>query len=143
MSLTDWIIPDVRTILICGAAGVCIGASSAWYVQGLRMNSKVSSLQATRSDEISEQYKQAADDLVAGAKKVKESADGANVDISALNKSLNDLKKASKNANPKPLPDDCRLDADRLSGITEAAATANAAVAGLRLSPGLQADKRP
>lgn len=129
--------------IVYGVGLLAIAFISGWGINGWRLDAEISDLKKTRSDEIAKQYKDAADDLKAGAQRIKTAADDANLNIASLGQNLDILRKDFKNAKPPALPAGCVLDSVRMRGLAEAAATTNEAFTRLRISPSLQTNNHP
>jgi hypothetical protein len=130
--------------LIVGATvAIGIGFGGGWTVNGWRLQGDIEHIKTERATDSVRQSQAALDDLVTAAGKIKAAADGANVDLSHLDSKLDQIRKDYKNAKPAPLPVDCRPDAPRVRKLTAAADAVDEAIAGLKLSRVLQADRAP
>lgn len=111
------------TALIAAA----LSAGTAWQVQAWRADARVAVLQKGVSDNAATQARAALDDLTAAAANINKAAAAAQADNKALAVQLAAIRKDLKNA--KPLPADCKPDADRLRSLTRAVEASNAAAA--------------
>jgi len=98
-------------------------------VQGWRLGEQIAQAKAARSNEIATQSQEALADLINASKTIKAAADGAHVDVSALNTKLDTIRKEFNDANAAPLPVDCRPDAIRVRKLTSAASAVDEAIA--------------
>lgn len=143
MNLTDLIPPQYKAIAIgIVAAIVLAGAFGAgWAVNGWRKDAEITDLKRENAVADAKQSQAALADLAAASRRIKDAADSANIDVSALGRKLDAISKEQKNV--KPLPVDCRLDPIRLRNLAEAAAAVNQAAFGLKPSRSLQAAPSP
>ena len=113
----------VATALIAAA----LSAGTAWQVQAWRADARIAVLQKDMSDNAATQARAALDDLSAAAANINIASAAAQADNKALAIQLAAIRKDLKNA--KPLPADCKPDADRLRSLTRAVEASNAAAA--------------
>ena len=123
------------------AASFLVGGTSAWYVQGLRGDSKVSKLQKERADLAAAQSNAALTELNELAENINSKAKAATVSVANIDRALKKLNLEFKNA--KPLPADCRPDDFRLRHLESAIEEVRKAVAGSDAGGTVPDTKRP
>lgn len=106
-----------------------IGFGAGWTTNGWRLGTEIADMKRVDAEAISTASQAALLDYAAGAKKIKDAAVGAQVDVSSMHSVLADIQRRMKNAPPPPLPPDCRPGPLRLQYLTEAAATTDKAAA--------------
>lgn len=107
----------------------CALFAAGMQVQSWRLGEQIAQAKDARANEIATQSQEALADLVNASKAIKSAADGAHVDVSALNTKLDVIRKDFRDANAAPLPVDCRPDAPRVRKLTSAAAETDEAIA--------------
>jgi hypothetical protein len=113
--------------IMLALALLALGAAGGWTAQGWRKDAQISDLQRDQADTNAGQYKAALDDFEAASKRINAAAAGAKVDLSAVNGQLAAIRKDFQNA--KPLPIDCKPDAERVRRLTATAAAVDQAIA--------------
>lgn len=126
---------------VIAIAAALVGAT--WTIRGWRSDVEVANLRREKAEGSAKEWKGALDDFVNASKIVRDAAQGAQVDISSLDKKLDAIQKEFKNAKPIPLPADCRLDSVRLRSLIDAASAVNEAAFGLKSSGSMQANTDP
>lgn len=110
----------------CAVGLMTVGFLGGWYVNGNCKDAQITAIQA----EYSEKEQKALDSTIAEKKRLEGEISALTADIQKAQKDSTEttdkLKKELKNASKKnPLPDSCRLDADRLSILKQAISNAN------------------
>ena len=117
----------IYTHVITALMAATLSATTAWQVQAWRFDTRIAVLEKGVSDSVATQARAALDDLAAAAANINKAAAAAQADNKALAVQLANFRKDLKNA--KPLPADCKPDADRLRSLTRAVEATNAATA--------------
>ena len=107
--------------LLVGIAGLIVGLTAGWFANGWRLSadSTTEKLSAVQSN---------ADHFRDATKMVNETATEHVRNTDELNKQIAELKKELAHAKKnRPVPADCRPDADRLRGLKDAVTAANTA----------------
>lgn len=143
MNLTGLIPPQYKALAIgiAVAAVIAVAFGAGCAVTGWRKDADIADLKREKAEAEAKESQQAFSNLAAAIKRIKDVADSANIDVSALGRKLDAISKEQKNV--KPLPVDCRLDPDRLRNLAEAAAAVNESAFGLKPSRSLQANPSP
>lgn len=122
-------VPYRRTLIAC-AVGVLVALAGAagWTAQGWRKDAEIAGLKATQSKQEAKDATGALTDYQTTAKAIAEAASGAQGSNASTAAALRAIRQEMKNA--KPLPADCRPDADRLRKRNAAIEAYNRAAAG-------------
>lgn len=106
-------IPYRRTIIAC-AVGVLVALAGAagWTAQGWRKDAVIADLKAKHSGQEAADVTKAFDQFKGNAQSIAEAASSAQASNATTAATLRVIRQELKNA--KPLPDDCRPDAERL-----------------------------
>lgn len=114
--------------LAIGGASTAVGFGAAWYVQGLRADARVADLQRNQAEADADAARSDLKNWQRNAQAVTNAASAALATNAGTARTLAALRKGMINA--KPLPADCRPDADRLRRRNEAIDAYNRAAVG-------------
>lgn len=117
------------------AATAAVSGAAAWTAQGWRKDAVIADLKAAESGKVAADARGALDQVTRAAAAVSAAASEAGAESAAAAKKFTALAKEMKNA--KPLPTDCRPDAERLRNRNDAIRAYNAARAGSESGRGL------
>lgn len=107
--------------------GACLFAAG-WTANGWRKDAEIAELTAARAQAELSSATQALSDIQATGQKIRRHADDYLAIQSDLGAKMDAIRKDLKNAK-KPLPPDCRPDAQRMRGLSDAVAAAKQAAA--------------
>lgn len=118
-----WGLLAVAALVLAGASG-----AAAWTAQGWRKDAEIADLKAARAGEVATDATGALEQFKSKALVIAEAASSAQASNASTAVALRALRQEMKNA--KPLPADCRPDAERLRKRNAAIGAYNDAAAG-------------
>lgn len=113
-----------------GIATLALGASlfaAGWAVNGWRKDAEIAELTAARAQADLVSANLALSEIKEAGEKIRQNADAYRAAQSGLGAKLEAIRKELKNA--KPLPADCRPDAQRVRSLSDAVGAAKQAAA--------------
>lgn len=110
---------------------VAIGFGAGWAINGWRLQADVADAQKATAEARARSANTALDQLAGRIETMNKSAATAQLDVSALAKKMDVIRKEQKDAQAaRPLDPGCKPDDVRLLNLRQAVGAANAAIAG-------------
>lgn len=120
--------PQIKLLAVAAVLAGAFGAG--WTTNGWRKNVEIASLKREHAEQQAKDAQKSLDDFVAASNTIIKAANGANLDISGLNKQLAAIRKEFHDANAKPLPPDCAPDDVRMRSLTKSVEAVRKAATG-------------
>jgi hypothetical protein len=132
MNPLDLIPPQYKVLAIAIACAIAlVGTFTAGcQVTAWRKNAEIADLKREHAEQQAKDSQKSLDDFVSVSATIIKAANGANIDISGLNKQLAAIRKEFHDANAKPLPPDCAPDDVRMRSLTKSVEAVRKAATG-------------
>lgn len=131
--------PQLIAAVILSVAGFSCG----WFLKGTIKDGEIKTIKLEQATDTAKASQEALTKFVDASKVVVDAAKSAQVDVSAINASLEQIRKDVKNVKTAPLPAGCKPDAPRVRSLAATTDAVDAAIAGPKSGGTVQDQRSP